>query len=80
MSIAIGYEKPFIGNDVFSGSIENRDLLFEGNKESLMGALNRFFNNETSFLDYIKKLKQGRTWYVIGNKTYYVYKKLVCKL
>jgi glycosyltransferase involved in cell wall biosynthesis len=74
MSIAIGYEKPFLASDVFSGFIENKEILFERNPKKLSECLDKFFKSKENNQDYIKKLKQERNWSNVGNKTYHTYK------
>jgi glycosyltransferase involved in cell wall biosynthesis len=76
MSIAIGFEKPFLASDVFDNFIESKEILFEKNPNRLKDKLVKFFENKEGFLDYIKYLKQERIWTSVGKRTYDLYKSL----
>lgn len=74
MSIAIGFEKPFLASEVFDNFIENKKILFKKNSNSLSDRLIHFFQDKDVILDYIKSLKQERLWTSVGAKTYELYK------
>jgi len=76
MSIAIGFEKPFLASEVFDNFIENKDILFQKNSNSLKDSLIKFFQNKESFKQYIQSFKKERLWSSIGKRTYDYYKSL----
>jgi glycosyltransferase involved in cell wall biosynthesis len=73
MSIAIGFGKPFLASDAFSGFIENKGILFERSPEKLSECLGKFFKNKGDNLDYVKKLKDERIISSVAYKTYQEY-------
>jgi glycosyltransferase involved in cell wall biosynthesis len=76
MSIAIGFEKPFLASEVFDNFIENKEILFNKTPNSLKDTLVKFFDNKENFVKDVKILKKERLWSTIGDKTYDYYKKL----
>ena len=74
MSIAIGFEKPFLASEVFDNFIENKEILFNKNPNSLRDTLVKFFDNKENFVKDVKILKKERLWSTIGDKTYDYYK------
>lgn len=74
MSIAIGFEKPFLASEVFDNFIENKDILFQKNPNSLKDSLIKFFKNKENLIQYIQKLKKERLWSTVGKSTYDYYK------
>ena len=76
MSIAIGFEKPFLASYVFSNFIDNKEILFQRNSSSLSDCLLNFFKDRQLSLDYIKILKKERLWSNVGDITYNYYKSL----
>jgi glycosyltransferase involved in cell wall biosynthesis len=74
MSIAIGFEKPFLASEVFDSFIENKEILFNKTPNSLKDTLAKFFDNKENFVKDVKILKKERLWSTIGDKTYDYYK------
>jgi len=75
MSIAIGFEKPFLASEVFDNFIENKDILFQRKPNSIKDSLVKFFKSKENFIQYIQNLKKERLWSAIGKSTYDYYKK-----
>ena len=74
MSIAIGFEKPYLASEVFDNFIENKKILFQRTPDSLSDRLIQFFKDKDFVMDYIKNLKKERLWINVGAKTYKLYK------
>lgn len=73
MSFAIGYEKPFLASDAFTGVFDQK-LLFARTPEALSQALGNFFANPTEFKAISASLKKARSWQRVGQLTYGLYK------
>lgn len=75
MSIAIGYEKPFLASDVFDNFVENKEILFQRNPDSLSQTLEAFFEKQVDNIKFIKTLKTKSLWSRVGKLHYnYCYK------
>jgi glycosyltransferase involved in cell wall biosynthesis len=77
MSIAIGYEKPFLASDVFKDAVADKRVLFQRDPEALAAKLADFFQHKDEFLNLSSGLKHERLWSGIGTQTMSVYQGLV---
>ncbi|HSX08180.1 MAG TPA: glycosyltransferase [Candidatus Saccharimonadales bacterium] len=77
MSFAMGYEKPFLGSEVFAPIFPQcPELFFERTPEALAAKLDEFFSNRQRFEKISKTLKQERLWQTVAAQTHDVYKEL----
>ena len=75
MALSIGYEVPFLASDVFWESIEDEELLFAKNWESMADRIKYFFDNQDKYIEKVKQMRQELLWKNIGSLTYNVYEK-----
>lgn len=72
MSIAIGYEKPFLASEVFNNVLSEK-MLFQRNPKSLAKKLEDFFKDQECFQKDIAEMKANRLLKNIGVTTYNIY-------
>lgn len=75
MALSIWYETPFLASDVFSESIEDNELLFEKNWESMADRIKYFFDNQNKYITKVKTMREELLWKNIWKLTYNIYKK-----
>lgn len=73
MALSIGYEIPFLASEVFSESVDNKDLLFEKNPEKMAEKIKEFFENRDKYNITISEIRKSRLWSEIGKQTYNIY-------
>lgn len=78
MSIAIGYERPFLASDAFAG-VFAKPLLFEKTAEAMNQKLQDFFAHPEAFEVYSRQLKKARLWRTVGQRTRSLYQEIVKK-
>lgn len=75
MSIAIGYEKPFLASTAFKQVFAaTPNVLFERTPEALAAKLGAFFDTPDAFQTISGQLKTEQIWPTVGTKTLSVYK------
>lgn len=77
MAIAMGYEKPFLGSDVYSAVLPPH-VLFERTPAALAAKLQAFFSDQPAYRQLSRQLKRDRLWTTVGRRTMDVYRN-VCK-
>ncbi|HVI69182.1 MAG TPA: glycosyltransferase [Magnetospirillaceae bacterium] len=77
MSIAIGYEKPFLASAAFKEVFATTpELLFERTPQALATKLTAFFNAPTTYQIISRELKAQQIWPSIGTRTLDVYSQM----
>ena len=78
MSLAIGYEKPFLVSSAFTTIFEKYPrLIFERTPEGLSEKLSYFFTNQSDYDDFSRVLKNDRSWRRVAVKTAQAYQTIV---
>ena len=72
LSLAIGYEKPFLASDVFD-KILPIGTIFKKTSEDLSQKLKEFFENQDKFKNEVEEMKMERLWDKVGIKSYKIY-------
>lgn len=74
MSLAIGYEKPFLVSDAFSSVFKQQPhLLFERNAGAVAEKLDHFFSHRSRYEKTSSGMKNERDWKNVGRSTAAVY-------
>jgi glycosyltransferase involved in cell wall biosynthesis len=74
MSLAIGYEKPFLVSMAFASVFKQyNQLLFEKTPTALASKLAYFFAHQDKYEAVTRELKQSRNWSKVGDKTLRIY-------
>ncbi|MFB0563977.1 MAG: glycosyltransferase [Candidatus Lokiarchaeia archaeon] len=76
MSFAVAYEKPFLVSDAFKDIVKLDEIIFSKDPENLAKKIEQFFSNkdlEKKCLNYIKRVKEERSWKNIAKRTLKIY-------
>ncbi len=77
MAIAIGSDKPFLASDVFAPTIQEPDMIFSLNEDSLSSRLKSFFESDHSVVEkWIQSTKNERKWSQVGERTLTLYEQI----
>lgn len=80
MSLVIAYEKPFLVSDAYRDIIQLDAVLFPKNPKDLADKIKQFFENKTLKTytsNFIKKIKEKRSWKTVARQTVELYKKVL---
>lgn len=72
MSFSVGYERAFLGSDVFN-EVLPKQVLFKRTPEAVAHKLTEFFAEPKEYQNISKEMKKARLWTVIGERTKTVY-------
>jgi glycosyltransferase involved in cell wall biosynthesis len=75
MAIAMGYERPFLGSDVYAAVLP-ANVLFERTPVALAAKLHDFFANQGNYQQLSRTMKRERLWRTVGKQTMDVYKEV----
>jgi glycosyltransferase involved in cell wall biosynthesis len=75
MAIAMGYERPFLGSDVYA-EVLPASVLFERTPAALAAKLHDFFANQRNYQQLSHTMKRERLWSTVGKQTMSVYKEV----
>lgn len=76
MAISIWYNKPLLASDVFTESLDDKELLFERKPSALSQKLENFFANTHTYDTIIEKLRSERLRDKVWKQTYLAYEKI----
>lgn len=77
MSMSIAYQKPFLMSDIFQDVMSNKSIIFKRNPDDLVKKIEEFFQDKHQFDNYIRVLKDERSWHNAGKKTFEIYKTFI---
>ena len=75
MSFAIGFKKPFIASEAFTGIFDQK-LLFARTPQALADKLDQFFQQSSGFQQLSRQLEQSRSWAQVGQQTLQLHREL----